>query len=387
MSRYSITMTDVVSILNLSLYRDRGNVADYFCPFCEANGKHHHSLNINFEKETFNCYKCGYGGGLLQLYSAYQQVVIRNSDYIGYYKSSECTKQAASDILEALGENNNQQRANENYKRKKIVAEKRTLHSNINLSKSNLVYNCLIDNISLSPKHRQDLLNRGMDNESIERYKLRSVPTTFSGAIVQRLSEQTGITDFSGVAGFYFDEQTLEWSMTFQKYHKGILIPYYDYDGNITSFQIRLDTPLSSKNDKPTRYISFSSVYRNKGTSASSAPCYLHGTKRNNILYVTEGGLKAMVAQSITGWSFVALQGVANQKGLEELLSRFQGNIVYDTFDMDYHTNVNVQKEKKKLEAKIINAGKTFKQAEWNAKYKGIDDYLLAFKNKKLKNK
>lgn len=377
-------MTDVVSTLNLSLYRDRGNVADYYCPFCEANGKHHHSLNINFEKETFNCYKCGYGGGLLQLYSAYQQVVVRNSDYIGHYKSSECTKQAAADMLEALGQNQ-QKTASENQKRKKLVEEKRTLHSDINFSKTNLVYNCLIDNISLTVRHRQDLLDRGMSEESIKKYRLRSVPTTFGGAIVKKISEQTGITDFSGVAGFYFDEQTLEWSMTFQKYHKGILIPYYDYDGNITSFQIRLDTPLSSKNDKPTRYISFSSVYRNKGTSASSTPCYLHGTKRNNILYVTEGGLKAMVAQSMTGWSFVALQGVANQKGLEELLGRFQGNIVYDTFDMDYHTNVNVQKEKKKLEAKIVNAGKTFKRAEWNAEYKGIDDYLLALKKSKNK--
>ncbi|MEE1154456.1 MAG: DUF3854 domain-containing protein [Acutalibacteraceae bacterium] len=377
MARPSVTMLDVVNELHLKLYNTKGNNSDYYCPFCEANGKkHHHSLNVNFSNGTFNCFKCGSKGGYFKLYSMYQALINHNENYYGDGTSDECQKQASKDmvrILSGYSYEKQEIRKNRNKQQQQQLKNIAKMASSFNLKKSQIVYEALLKHCTLTKVHRQNLKNRGMSDFYIDKYRIKSVPTVFPSAVIQRITTETGIQDFSGVAGFYYDEESLSWQMVIGKHHKGMFIPYYDVNNKICGLQIRLDTPTVHGD----RYIWFSSVNRNRGTSVPAVPCYLKGTKRNNNLYITEGALKAMVSQSLTGWSFLAVAGVNSQQGIEEAMTKFNGSVVYDCFDMDYVNNPNVSKAKENLANKIISAGKELKRQDWDSNYKGIDDYLL----------
>lgn len=62
---------------------------------------------------------------------------------------------------------------------------------------------------------------------------------------------------------------------------------------------------------KKMRYRWFTSSSEDGGTSATNVPFWgMPGTKFSDVVYATEGGLKAATAQSISGGCFVAIPGV-----------------------------------------------------------------------------
>lgn len=59
-------MRDVAALLPLHIRRRRAVSIDADCPFCgDTKGK----LNINFEKQVFNCNRCRTHGGMVELYA------------------------------------------------------------------------------------------------------------------------------------------------------------------------------------------------------------------------------------------------------------------------------------------------------------------------------
>lgn len=382
MASISVTMEDVVRELHLSLYKNRGISSDYICPFCKTlTGKKHPKLNINYHKQAFKCFSCDHKGGMFDLYSYYQSEVVGNPNYIGDPKSDENRKQARNDLVQTLGGYDERKMASRNNtikaNREKIKKET-TIESIYNVDKCNIVYRSLLKICSLSKAHKLNLLERGLTEIDIEKYLLKSVPVIMTSTIIRRISEETGISDFEGVPGFYYNDTSLQWELVFNKYYKGILIPYYDLDGKISGLQIRLDNPQDN------RYFWVSSKDKNRGTGAKSLPCYLPGNKKTDTIIITEGALKAMVSQSLNDCSFLAIAGVNNQDGIAEALYKLPYKKVYIAFDMDYLENPNVQEAKEKLTKKIKDANKVTKDLTWNPQYKGLDDYLLYKKRNEI---
>ena len=65
---FPYTMRDVAALLPLHIRRRRAVSIDADCPFCgDTKGK----LNINFEKQVFNCNRCRTHGGMVELYAKF----------------------------------------------------------------------------------------------------------------------------------------------------------------------------------------------------------------------------------------------------------------------------------------------------------------------------
>lgn len=63
------SMMDVIVLLNLP-YPPSGRASyNINCPCCDTHNKRH--MNINFTKGVFRCPRCGFAGGVLDLYSHY----------------------------------------------------------------------------------------------------------------------------------------------------------------------------------------------------------------------------------------------------------------------------------------------------------------------------
>ena len=66
------SMMDVIVLLNLP-YPPSGRASyNINCPCCDTHNKKH--LNINLVKNAFCCPKCGFSGGMLDLYGFYAKM-------------------------------------------------------------------------------------------------------------------------------------------------------------------------------------------------------------------------------------------------------------------------------------------------------------------------
>lgn len=66
MDTFPFSISDVISLLNLTVRRRQARSMDVDCPFC---GRKKGKMNINFEKNVFRCNYCGEFGGMISLYA------------------------------------------------------------------------------------------------------------------------------------------------------------------------------------------------------------------------------------------------------------------------------------------------------------------------------
>ena len=139
--------------------------------------------------------------------------------------------------------------------------------------------------LELSPKHKADLLARGLSEERIEQNMYRTLPMSSSARrfLAGILSD---FHNLEGVPGFYVDRGY--WNILG---HSGLLVPCRDRNGYIQGLQIRLDD--ETKPDRKYRWLS--SRGKAHGTRSYS---YIHvtGNIHARTAYLTEGGLKGDVA-------------------------------------------------------------------------------------------
>lgn len=150
----------------------------------------------------------------------------------------------------------------------------------------------------------------------------------------------------------------------------GYFIPVCDKDGYIQGMQLRLQS--DSK-----RYRWFSTNGYHEGTGVSS---WVHvvGDTKSNTAFLTEGALKADVSSVLLeGALFMAVPGVNAVSRLEETLKQLHIRKVYEAFDMDKVTNINVLKALIKIKDILKKNGIEVQDCKWNPIYKGIDNYSL----------
>lgn len=345
---------------------NRKGEVEIFCPLRENK-----TFEVNVRREQWNCFKkcadcpCSGAGGVLDLY-----VLFYGGDRKTAYKA----------IMEAVNGN-------------AVVVEKRKAESLPPIQETQRVsddildntYNMLLDALPLTSEHKDNLIKRGLSVEDIERMKFRSIPQNGIEAIPLLLAKKGAI--LQGVPGFYFKNG----KPMMISHGSGFYIPYRSKEGKIIGLQIRYDIEFKPdmtedvvKKLKKMRYRWFTSSSEDGGTSAANVPFWgMPGTKFPDVVYATEGGLKAATAQSISGGCFVAIPGVTCYNAWEELLVELkkQGvKTLVDAFDSDRAVNPNVNDAIQKLHSIAESYGMSMKTWDWGTEYKGVDDYLYARK-------
>lgn len=298
MSGFDYDIWDVVRILNLTVRRKNARSYDVDCPFCNyKTGK----LNVNIEKNVFRCNYCNEQGGMLDLYAKLYNVT-----------KSEANQQ----IREAL----NLGQYRDDFKRPEREPEIPVPENSDRASDEAIdnTYSQMLSLLTLSRKHREDLLGRGLTSEQIDTQRYRSVPLFGIKKLAKKLSDMGCI--LKGVPGFYQTEDEA-WSIYFTAKNSGILIPILSVEGRIQGFQIRLDHVTDSK-----KYIWLSSSNYQMGVSSGS-PIHVVGDLNAETVYVTEGALKGTIAHYLSGDTFICAPGVNQYRSLQPVLeSLSKGN-------------------------------------------------------------
>lgn len=275
-------------------------------------------------------------------------------------------------------------------------------------------YRAFLNELSLSEKHKNNLLARGFSSDKIEALNYRSMPGKDEVdffAICRRLQKDGH--SFEGVPGFF---QYYDGRWTFVYCTKGIIMPRVNHANQITGLQIRKDDDLRQYVQNPDGTMElepkcswFSSKGLNKGCGAVTALHYACDFKFNRVngeyepvnvkkgkvesVMLTEGIMKGDLTNLLQpNIPVIANQGVNCLKDLKDELEYLKGlgleNVIMG-YDMDYKTNPNVQAALKKAKEIISSLGLQIKELDWeteltvngNTVYlKGIDDYLAFHK-------
>ncbi|MCQ2433525.1 MAG: DUF3854 domain-containing protein [Clostridia bacterium] len=344
---FRFSILDVAGLLSLEIRHKGSKSVDVDCPFCQKKGK----MNLNTEKNVFRCNYCGMFGGMIALYAK-----ALHTDNSAAYR----------EICESL-------RLPLSAPEKNTVPDVKDEQEKIpaSLDERDQTYRLMLSLLTLSKTHKENLMARGLTESDIYRYGYKSTPAFGFSALAEKL-QNLGCR-LEGVPGFYRKEE--RWLPRFSSNGSGILIPVLSIDGKIQGAQIRLDNPVDGR-----KYMWFSSSEKDGGTGAGS-PAHFVGDPADPVVYVTEGPLKATIAHAVSRRTFAAVAGVNQYTALEELFVRLIHNgteTIVEAYDMDTLKNPDVEQGCQKLLELSVKFGFEVRRLSWNARYKGIDDFLTA---------
>ncbi len=317
------------------------------CPFCNDRRKH---LSLNMLKNQFRCNRCNASGNSITLYARLHHVDNRTAYH-------ELTEGTGMDF----------------FRYTRNVFPQAQGFDMKPLADRHDVYYDMLQMLDLSQMHRQQLMDRGLGRDVIERNMYRSVPEADTQIYRRMLSRLSKEHDLSGIPGFYLKDRA--WRMVNKS---GLLIPVCDCHGYIQGLQIRLDNTANRK------YRWFSSNHYEGGTKAEP---FIHVANWNQskTAYITEGALKAEAASYLMdNVCIIGLAGVNCTNGLPWLLKRMGVTKVIEAFDMDKRTNPCVSEAVLVLKSEMLRNGVKYRSAVWNPEYKGIDDFYLALQNNRM---
>lgn len=347
-----IQMVDIIPLIDIPDPIPGRTSYNVPCPCCDTNPKKKH-LNINLEKDVFRCPRCGFSGGVFDLYAYYAGINRKNAREILYARLNLDTPDRLA------------------TPEPKVKVPKRRFHECpiTDVDTRHETYTALLGKLTLASDHRENLLSRGLTEEMIQALGYKTTPVMGTSLIAKQLHSEGYY--LSGVPGFYHRKDGT-WNLA--KDHRGILIPVRDYKGRIQGLQIRRD------NTQRRKFRWFSSVGKPDGTRAETWT-HLAGPPQETVL-ITEGPLKADVIYQLTGQTVLSVPGVNSLKFLDEtirLLMEQGTKQVMTAFDMDYLSNPHVQIGYQNLTNKLNELEIPFGTYLWDPQYKGLDDYIWQF--------
>lgn len=291
------------------------------------------------------------------------------------------------------------------------------------------VYRDLLSRLRLNENHRQDFLQRGLTEEQIDEFMIRSIPSIGLFSIPESILRNYSL---KGVP--LFGKKNGNWVLNMTPGKTGVFVPYYDLQGRIQQLQIRYDIDPNAEDpeeEKKNRYRWGTSSTLEEGTSATNVTFWGRlskmGTEKNYVI-VTEGGIKANVSSYLSGEPVVAVPGVTCYSCFEEIVSwcKANGKYIIEAFDMDgkryqnevkvtidlndppktldpkiveelrYNPNRFLLRNRETKEVRLVNesvrrgikkmygianeAGVGMVPFIWEPEFKGVDDYLLHLK-------
>lgn len=318
------------------------------CPCCDDNPRKRH-LNINLKKDVFRCPRCGFSGGVFDLYAHYENI------------PRAAVREALIARLDMRGEIKRSRPARD----REPAAEECPL-TDVDLRDS--TYRALLSQLTLASDHRANLLARGLSSDEINRLDYKTTPVVGMGIIAKKLLADGHY--LAGVPGFYRKDG--EW--TFITEMRGILIPVRDMHGRIQGLQIRRDNVTRRK----FRWVS--SVDQPDGCKAE---CWVHlaGEPMETVV-LTEGPMKADIIHALTGKTVIAIAGVSALSQLESMLQELRQSgtkKIMTAFDMDFMSNPHVEKGYENLTRILAAQGFLYGTYLWDPTYKGLDDYVWQY--------
>lgn len=347
-------MADIIPLIGLSLPPSGRSSFNISCPCCDDNPRKKH-LNINLQKDVFRCPRCGFSGGVFDLYAYYTGI------------PRESVRDALIARLDVRGNI---------PKPKRVQFEAVQECPPTDIDTRHFTYSALLNKLSLASDHKENLLSRGLSEEAIQILGYKTTPVVGMSAIAKQL--QADGHYLAGVPGFYRSKSTEQW--TFIQPQRGILIPVRDLEGRIQGLQIRRDNVTKRK------YRWVSSAVGREGQpllDGCRAAGWVHvaGPPRT-VITLIEGPLKADIVHFLTGQTVVAVAGVNTLSQLEEtlLLLRDRGvHKIMTAFDMDFMVNPHVQNGYNNLTQLLSKLGFSYGTYVWDASYNGLDDYIWKY--------
>lgn len=347
-------MADIIPLLPLPL-PPKGKSSYYVtCPQCDRSGKRDKHLNISLAKDVFRCPKCGWNGGIFDLYAYYKGLPRDN---------------VRDELKRLLGG-----RPDKSKPKKTVVIE-----TSVSLEQQDLqlagidirhkAYSALLSLLSLAPDHRDNLINRGLSEQAIQKSMYRTTPVA-GGKILSKQILSLGHS-LEGVPGFYSDSEG-QW--TYISVKRGILIPVRDIKSRIQGLQVRLDNAEKRKY----RWVSSGGIENGANGCSAEGWTHISGPVRDKILLI-EGPLKADIVHHLTGQTVLAVPGVNSLKHLESaLLELIEQGVkhVMTAFDMDFLANPHVQNGYTELVDLLGRLNIKYGTYMWNPEYNGLDDYV-----------
>ena len=186
------TIQDVLNNLGLPVKAEKRGVLILDCPFCLGkNGQpdHHGHMEIDLARDRYRCHRCGRMGGKLDLYMAgHPNVLDAKQAYREMMEYLEGPRKGAPRFIpQALS----LPPSPETEKRASV----QQLHE---------TYSALLEMLTLTSTHRQNLRDRGLEDGEIDRLTYRSVPAVGQRRLAAELLG-AGCT-LEGVPGFYLDD-------------------------------------------------------------------------------------------------------------------------------------------------------------------------------------
>lgn len=346
-----ITLEEAARLINLDVDTSRSSV-NVHCPNC--SGQHadkRKTLNLNFAKNVFNCPRCQFSGGALDLYAKTYGISL---------------SEAAARI-----------RQNENWQDLIPVKKTASFPAPSPLAPIEVrdkTYRGLLKMLTLTDYHREALRQRGLSDEAIDKGGYKTYPVRTCQTVGATLAEKGYI--LKGVPGFYKEND----AWTLRKMPACLLIPQRDGHGRIQGCQVRVDRQSADHG----KYLSLSSYDFPEGTGGEAWVHFVGKKTPENLkkIVLTEGPLKADVISHLTGGRPVlAIPGVNAVGKLPAILEALKTKglkTVAIAFDMDYRNNPQVKAALDNLFKILEDAGLFYYQLLWDQNYKGLDDWLVS---------
>lgn len=333
-------MVDVIPLLGLPTPPAGKNSFNLPCPCCDDKPKGRH-LNINLRKDVFRCPRCGFSGGVLDLYAFYAKIP---------------REKVLEELLDRKGKIFRPQQA------RLPAVEENPLTG---VEERHATYTALLQSLTLASDHRENLLSRGLTQEEILQLGYKTTPVLGFSSLAKRLREK-GLY-LAGVSGFYKSQG--QWTLKIPG--RGILIPVRDIQGQIQGLQVRLDNVEKRK----FRWLSSNGLEEGCGAKTW---VHLAGEPRPLVL-LTEGPMKADVIHFLTGQTVLAVAGVNSLSQLRPVLEELRAagmEQIMTAFDMDYLVNPHVENGQENLAALLNQLKIPYGTYLWDPRYKGLDDYI-----------
>lgn len=226
-------------------------------------------------------------------------------------------------------------------------------------------YGAMLSELHLSETHCANLKHRGLIDGEIHTLGYKSLPVNGRRTVIQKLIAQ-GIR-LTGIPGFWVESGEIRLSGP-----AGMLIPVKDIKSRIVGLQIRCDSAESGS-----RYRWLSSRGFFAGCSPG-APVHVarKAASSNSEIWITEGPIKADIAALKLGHVVLAVPGVGNWPGVIPIIRELAPSRVIIAFDMDKLSNAVVNLHTNALIAYLVMRRIRTFEADWDAKFKGLDDLL-----------
>ena len=315
------------------------------CPFCGDHGPGKYHLSLNTDTDQYRCNLCGAHGNSVTLFARIHQV---------------SNKEAYLELA----------RGGKVYPLPRQSTPQTQERQPLPLEARHQMYSDMLEHLTLLPRNRDNLLERGLSNRRIERNQYRSMPETDRGRRLLASLLRADGHDLLGLPGFrtYYGAWTVSGP-------NGFLIPVRDRHGLIQGLKIRLDQEA----DPERKYRWLSTRGMTNGTRSYSW-VHVTGDTSSKRAFLTEGPLKGDVASFLAEDTlFVCIGGVNALGGLKETLVSLGVKEVVEAMDMDQMVNPQVRNAICAMRREVQSiAGIRYSKYTWDPAYKGVDDYLLS---------